>query len=98
MSKQEIIFFQNTEENLTKAIQQIPFDKLFILTDENTQRFCVPLIQEINGIKGTEPILIGAGDIHKTLETLAFVWKTLGDQGASRHSLLINLGGGMVTD
>lgn len=98
MSKQEIIFSQNTEENLTKAIQQIPFDKLFILTDENTQRFCVPLIQEINGIKGTEPILIGAGDIHKTLETLAFVWKTLGDQGASRHSLLINLGGGMVTD
>lgn len=98
MSKQEIIFTKETEQSLTKAIQQIPFDKLFILADENTQRFCFPRIREINGIKGTEPILIKAGDIHKTLETLAFVWKTLSEQGASRHSLLINIGGGMVTD
>ena len=35
---------------------------------------------------------------NKNLETLAYVWKELGDKGASRHSLLINLGGGMVTD
>lgn len=34
----------------------------------------------------------------QNLETLAYVWKELGDKGASRHSLLINLGGGMVTD
>jgi len=98
MSKQEIILSENTGQSLAKAIQQIPFDKLFILMDENTRRFCFPLIQEISGIKGTEPILIGAGDIHKTLETLTFVWKTLSERGASRHSLLINLGGGMVTD
>lgn len=98
MSKQEIILSENTERSLTKAVQQIHFDKLFILTDENTHRLCLPLIHEISYIKETEPILIGAGDIHKTLDTLAFVWKSLGDQGASRHSLLINLGGGMVTD
>jgi 3-dehydroquinate synthase len=43
-------------------------------------------------------ITIGAEDIHKNLDTLASVWKELGDNGASRHSLMINLGGGMVTD
>ena len=35
---------------------------------------------------------------HKNIETLAYVWKQLSEQGATRHSLLINLGGGMVTD
>lgn len=98
MSKQEVILSEKPEQSLTKAIQQIAFDKLFILTDENTHRFCLPLIQEIECLKGTDPILIGAGDTHKTLETLASVWKALDDRGASRHSLLINLGGGMVTD
>ena len=34
----------------------------------------------------------------KNLETLASVWQALSEQGATRHSLLINLGGGMVTD
>lgn len=41
---------------------------------------------------------MAAGDIHKTLETLASVWQVLSDKGATRHSLLINLGGGMITD
>ena len=36
--------------------------------------------------------------MHKNLETLAAVWQALSEKGASRHSLLINLGGGMVTD
>lgn len=98
MSKQEVIISENLELSLTQAIQQIHFDKLFILTDENTDRFCLPLIKGIESLKGIEPILIGAGDTHKTLDTLASVWKILGDRGASRHSLLINLGGGMVTD
>ncbi|HCF81919.1 MAG TPA: 3-dehydroquinate synthase, partial [Porphyromonadaceae bacterium] len=34
----------------------------------------------------------------KTLENLAYIWKHLTQNGATRHSLLINLGGGMVTD
>ena len=49
-------------------------------------------------MKDAISIRIGAGDIHKNIETLAHVWKELGDNGATRHSLIINLGGGMVTD
>ncbi len=98
MSKQDIIISENPEQSLTKAIQQLSFDKLFILTDENTNRFCLPLICNITCLKRAETLLIGAGDTHKTLDTLASVWKVLGNKGASRHSLLINLGGGMVTD
>ena len=41
---------------------------------------------------------IQSTDSHKDLTSLSHVWKELGDHGATRHSLLINLGGGMVTD
>lgn len=98
MNKQEIILSENLEQSLQRAINQIPHDKLFILTDEYTHRLCLPLIQESAFLKEAKNITIGATDTHKTLETLAFVWKRLGDEGATRHSLLINLGGGMVTD
>ena len=43
-------------------------------------------------------IVIGATDTHKTLDTLSHVWAELQRMGGTRHSLLINLGGGMVTD
>ena len=59
---------------------------------------CIPLIQEAGFMKDAQLICIGAEDVHKNLDTLAYVWKQLGDRGATRHSLLVNLGGGMVTD
>lgn len=98
MSKQEVIICHNLNENLSRAIEKCPHDKLFILTDEHTRELCMPLLSEMECVKPALPISIGAEDVHKTLETLTYVWKELGDQGASRHSLLINLGGGMVTD
>lgn len=58
----------------------------------------MPQMREVSFLKDAIEITIGAGDVHKTLETLASVWQILSDKGASRHSLLINLGGGMVTD
>jgi len=98
MSKQEVIICHNLEENLNKAINQCPHDKLFVLADEHTRELCIPVVSEFDCIKNAHFIYIGAEDVHKNLETLAYVWKELGDKGASRHSLLINLGGGMVTD
>ena len=52
----------------------------------------------IPALENAAEIIIGAEDVHKNLETLASVWQALSEQGATRHSLLINLGGGMVTD
>jgi 3-dehydroquinate synthase len=43
-------------------------------------------------------ICIPADDTHKTVESLCHVWEELSNRGASRHSLLVNVGGGMVTD
>lgn len=98
MNKQEILLCENLELSLGRAIQQCTHDKLFILTDEHTHRLCMPRMKEVSYLKEATEICIGAGDIHKTLETLASVWQVLSEKGATRHSLLINLGGGMVTD
>ena len=98
MSKQEVILCESLETSLGRAIELCPHDKLFGLTDEHTQRLCLPSLKESGLLKDAVEICIGAEDVHKTLETLASVWMALSQQGATRHSLLINLGGGMVTD
>mgnify|MGYP000433472654 CR=1 FL=1 len=98
MSKLEVILCENLENSLAEAIEKYPHDRLFILTDEHTHRLCLPQLQNIPAIQDATEIIIGAEDVHKNLETLASVWQALSEQGATRHSLLINLGGGMVTD
>lgn len=98
MSKQEVIICQNFTTELQQKISAHSYDKIFALTDEHTCRFCLPLLEGIPCLKEAEPIVIGPEDIHKNLETLAYVWNQLSSRGATRHTLLINLGGGMVTD
>lgn len=98
MSKQKVILCESLESSLNEEIKKIQHDKVFILTDEVTHELCLPLLKKDSLLKEAIEITIGATDIHKTLETLTSVWNALSTLGASRHSLLINLGGGMVTD
>jgi 3-dehydroquinate synthase len=56
------------------------------------------VIKDYECIEGAQEITIPAGDTNKTLESVTHVWSELQRMGATRHSLLINLGGGMVTD
>ena len=98
MSKQKVIICQDLKKDLYSAIQECPHDRLFILVDEHTRELCLPLISGFGYLNDANIITIGAEDVHKNVETLVHVWQSLGDGGASRHSLMINLGGGMVTD
>ncbi len=98
MGKQEVIISKNICQDLEKVLAKHSYDKLFILTDEHTKRCCLPLVQKAKGMEQAQPISIGVEDVHKNIETLAYVWSTLSKEEGTRHSLLINLGGGMVTD
>lgn len=98
MSEQKVILCKNFDKDLNDVISQYPHDKLFILTDEYTHRLCLPQLKSIPALQGAEEITIEAGDQHKTLDTLSTVWQALSTHSATRHSLLVNLGGGMVTD
>lgn len=75
-----------------------PQNRIFILVDNHTAKFCLPAIQQSLHIPENHVITIESGDEHKNIETLVQVWSCLSQAGATRHSLLINVGGGMVTD
>jgi len=72
---------------------------LFILVDENTNENCLPiLLQNLETTSPIEIIEIEAGEAHKNLETCTGVWNALTELGGDRKCLLINLGGGVITD
>lgn len=95
---QKVIVSGNLERDLVNAIAECEHDKIFILTDQTTHDMCLPKLQNFLCLKGAQSIVIKAGDTNKTLDSLAEVWTALSKGGATRHSLMINLGGGMVTD
>ncbi len=97
-NEQRVIISDNLKKDLSETISQCEHDKIFILTDENTSNVCMPLLKGIECLKGAEKLIIGVSDTAKNFGTLGKVWTSLSNGGASRHSLMINLGGGMVTD
>lgn len=71
---------------------------IFILTDDNTQKYCLPLTLQSERLKGCHVINMPSGDDNKNIESALNIWKYLSEHGANRKSLMINLGGGMITD
>lgn len=96
--EQRVIISKNLETELATVISECEHEHIFVLTDETTKRLCWPRISSYFSLKNAKLITIGATDTCKTLESLSHVWQCLSEEGATRHSLLINLGGGMVTD
>ena len=82
----------NLKNTVTEA------SKVFILTDENVASFWLPETEYWLNIENAVEIVIKAGEQHKTLQTVQRIWKTLMKHHADRNALLVNLGGGVVTD
>ena len=79
-------------------------NQIFILVDTNTHRLCLPgflyeLRRKYNWIIPESNILtISSGEEHKSIETIQLLWHFLSNANATRKALLINLGGGVITD
>lgn len=72
---------------------------IFILVDSNTRELCLTrLLQKVESTCVTEVIEMEEGEKNKNIETCTGIWKALSELGADRKALLINLGGGVVTD
>ena len=95
---QRVIFTSTLENDLRTEIATCHPDRLFVLTDENTLRYCWPVVSSYACLAGAYLITIPSGDDHKDLDSLSHVWQSLQQGGATRHSLLVCLGGGMLTD
>lgn len=73
--------------------------KIFLLVDQNTEKYCLPYFLKKYGFeKKIQTITIAVGEAHKNIATCLNVWNTLTESGADRSSIIVNLGGGVVTD
>jgi len=98
MPASRLIFSENLHKDLTLLLSKYAADQIFVLTDTNSETFCLPKLKEAEGLKQARFLCIPAGDDHKNVESLSVVWQFLSSRGATRKSVLVNLGGGMVTD
>ena len=98
MQHQNILFTNNVSDAITSILKDKKFNRLFVITDSNTRQHVLPLLADNSFIAEAVNVNIEPGDIHKNLDSLASVWQQIGEAGGTRHSMVINLGGGVVTD
>ncbi|MGV3763900.1 3-dehydroquinate synthase [Parapedobacter sp.] len=93
------VFFDNTLAALDNFLQTHHYSSVFILTDRNTSAHCLPVLQAaVSSLWGCDIIEVDPGEENKNIDFCVGIWKMMLDFGADRQSLLINLGGGVVTD
>lgn len=84
---------------LNEFLKKKSYSKVFVLVDENTHEHCLPkFMAQITTTTDFEIIEIESGEINKNITTCTGVWEALSELDADRKSVLINLGGGVVTD
>jgi 3-dehydroquinate synthase len=94
-----IFFNENGYESLNNHLKNNQYSKIFILVDGNSNEFCLPIVLPMIATDlAIEIIEIDNGESFKTIETCVQIWNVLIEIGADRKSLLINLGGGVITD
>ncbi len=90
-------FGKNAYIELNQWIEKFSPSRILVIDDENTHKHCYPFFKKKLDKKHLT-ITIRPGESHKTLQTAEEVWKKMMDFGLDRRSLVINLGGGIVTD
>ena len=96
--EQRIILTDRFESDLALCISECEHDGIFVICDTSSHRFCWSEMAHFPTLRQAEVITIVDGDANKNLRQLTRIWERLQKGGANRHSLVINLGGGMVTD
>ncbi|MCP4977497.1 MAG: 3-dehydroquinate synthase [Maribacter sp.] len=98
-SSYAVHFNEKAFDALKEHLANIEYSKIFVLVDENTKAYCLPVFKEhLSGNISFGLIEIKSGEENKNISTCNEVWSALSELDADRKSLLINLGGGVVTD
>jgi len=93
-----IHFTDNIITELFQILSGYRHENVFVLVDENTRKYCLPVFSGTPLCQSSKVIEIKSGEENKSLETLSGIWSFLSENGADRGSLLINLGGGVICD
>ena len=94
-----ITILNDNFSQLNEFLHEKTFSKIFILVDENTHEYCLPvLLGNMETDLGFEILEIEAGEETKNIQTANQLWEILTEMQADRKALVINLGGGVITD
>lgn len=86
-------------DRLSQHLEQEEYSKIFLLVDEHTLTHCMPeLVGRVKLLRDAEVLEIESGEENKNIEVCVQLWEALSELGADRRSLLVNLGGGVITD
>ncbi|MEM7485151.1 MAG: 3-dehydroquinate synthase [Bacteroidota bacterium] len=94
----EVHLNELAEAALRQHIAKNNYSKVFVLVDENTKEHCLPFFETILAHPIDAILEIQSGEINKTITTCVKLWNALSDEDGDRQSILINLGGGVLTD
>jgi len=99
-SNTRVEILKPTSRRLIEVLEEGNYSSVFILCDENTHQCCWSKLTEWHPSYFNEQnlIVLAAGEASKKLASAEVIWKHLVEGGADRHSVLLNLGGGMITD
>lgn len=87
----------NNWENLSNHINNNNYSKVVCIVDDNTHQHCLPILEQKIHAQ-VSVIIINAGEKSKTIDTCSKIWEEMMHLKIDRHSLVINLGGGVVGD
>ncbi len=94
----KIIYSRALEQELLPFIEQYQTGNVFLATEEIVDELWISKFDSFFTSKGIQKVVIPAGESSKKIESVAKIWQFLSDHGGNRKSLLINIGGGMLTD
>lgn len=96
----QLYFGSITESGFEKILtSNYPNVRFVILTDETvSSHWSEFLVTSFEFLSHAEIIEIPAGEENKTLEICNSVWQALSDYEINRNDVIINLGGGMISD
>ena len=94
----KIIYCRALEQELLPFIEKYPRGNVFLATEETVNELWISKFDNFFESKGIQKVVVPAGESSKKIESVAKIWQFLSENGGDRKSLLINIGGGMLTD
>jgi len=97
--EEKLIFTDGIGAAVDRIVAGSGAPDVFTIVDDNTARFCLPRLRESSqAVAASTVFTVKAGDAHKNLDAATDLWHSFIASGATRSSIVVNLGGGVVTD
>lgn len=92
----KVFFGESVLNYLAQTLINKAYSSVFVLVDENTEKYCLPILKPY--LENFVLIKIASGEVNKNLNNANIIWNSLQQNLATRNAVLLNLGGGTLSD